>query len=194
MNTSSILYTVHTFLRAAVHPGDIVVDATAGNGYDTLFLADCVGRDGVVYAFDIQAAAVAATNTVISACNADVRVLHAGHHEMLSHIDAIHIGRVKAVVFNLGYLPGGDKGMVTQADTTLQGIEQALEVLCADGSLIVVCYMHDDGRTEYEQVRTWLTNLPQQRASVLECNFRNQVGNPPMAFVVTKQPHQKERS
>lgn len=194
MNTSSILYTVHTFLRAAVHPGDIVVDATAGNGNDTVFLAECVGSSGVVYSFDVQEAALQATARATSHYAGHLRLVHAGHHEMLSHVDPAHIGRVAAAVFNLGYLPGGDKSIVTTPETTIAAVEQALELLRPEGMLVVVCYNHDQGQREYEHLRTMLQAMSQHRASVLECNFINQVGNPPMAFVVVKQQLQKARS
>lgn len=192
MTSSSILYSVQTLLRSTISAGDVVVDATAGNGRDTVFLADCVGSSGVVYAFDIQEAALQATASATSHHVAHVRLVHAGHHEMLSHVDPAHVGCVAAVVFNLGYLPGGDKSIVTTSETTIVGVEQALELLRPEGMLVVVCYKHDQGQREYDVLRSMLHAMPQHRASVLECNFINQVGNPPMAFVVVKQPLQKE--
>lgn len=188
MTSSSILYTVQALLQRAITPGDVVIDATAGNGRDTVFLASCVGPAGTVYAFDIQEPALQATAIATSDLAARVRLVHAGHHLMRNHVDPVDVGRVAAVVFNLGYLPGGDKTITTTSETTIAGVEQALTMLRPDGMLVVVCYKHDHGQREYEALRVMLQSIPQQQASVLECNFINQVGNPPMAFVVTKQP------
>lgn len=193
MTSSSILYTVHTLLQRAITPGDVVIDATAGNGRDTVFLAGCVGPTGTVYAFDIQEPALQATAIATSNLAARVRLVHAGHHAMLDHVDPTDVGDVAAVVFNLGYLPGGDKAIMTTSETTIAGVEQALTILRPDGMLVVVCYKHDHGQREYEALREVLQSIPQRQASVLEYNFINQMGNPPMAFVVSKQPLQKER-
>lgn len=187
MKTSSILHAVHTLLRAAITQGDVVIDATAGNGHDTVFLAGCVGANGTVYAFDIQSEAINATTCATAEVHATVHVVHAGHEELRRYIDPIHAGHIRAVVFNLGFLPGGDKSVVTTPDSTVAAIEQALDLLCADGVLVVVCYQHDAGREEYERVRDVLVRIPQHTASVLQCRFCNQAGNPPTAFIVTKQ-------
>lgn len=194
MKSSSMLSYVHTFLRAAITPGDVVVDATAGNGHDTLFLAKCVGSSGVVYAFDIQSAALEATARITENVDADVRLRLAGHEHMAEHVDAVHHGSIRAVVFNLGYLPSGDKAVTTTADTTTTAVQQAIDLLAPNGVLAIVCYLHDQGRVEYDALLSALAALPQHSASVLECRFRNQQGNPPVAFVVTKQPHLKATS
>lgn len=191
MKSNSILHTVHTLLAAAITPGDVVIDATAGNGHDTVFLARCVGASGTVYAFDIQSEAIYATKRAIAGVDATVHVVQAGHEELRRYIDPVHAGHIRAAVFNLGYLPGGDKAVVTAPETTIAAIEQVLDLLCADGLLIVVCYHHDTGREEYERVRHVLMRIPQHTASVLQCSFCNQAGNPPMAFVVTMQSQQK---
>lgn len=194
MKSSSILSYVHTLLRAAISPGDVVIDATAGNGHDTLFLATCVGSSGVVYAFDIQSAALHATAAITENAGADIRLRLAGHQHMAEQVDAEHHGGIRAVVFNLGYLPSGDKGVTTTADTTTTAVQQAIDLLAPNGVLAIVCYLHDQGRVEYDALLGVLAALPQHQATVLECRFRNQQGNPPVAFVVTKQPHTKATS
>lgn len=193
MKSSSILHTVHTLLSAAITPGDVVIDATAGNGHDTVFLSRCVGASGTVYAFDIQSEAIKATKRATAEVDATVHVIHAGHEDLRRYIDPVHAGHIRAAVFNLGYLPGGDKAVVTTPETTVAAIEQVLDLLCADGLFAVVCYQHDAGRQEYERLRDVLMRIPQHTASVLQCSFCNQSGNPPVAFVVTKQKLPKAR-
>ena len=56
------LAVAHAFLRTHVRPGAFALDATAGNGHDTLFLCRLVGAAGRVLAFDVQPQAVENTN------------------------------------------------------------------------------------------------------------------------------------
>ena len=107
--------------------GDRAVDATAGNGWDTLFLARLVGPDGRVYAFDIQQAALDETAALLRKNKLLERVdlIHAGHEAMASYVKE----PVAAVMFNLGYLPGGDHSIVTRPESTLRGLAAALQLL-----------------------------------------------------------------
>ena len=101
----------HQLLAQRVQPGDVVVDATCGKGHDTLFLARAVGPGGRVYAFDIQAAAIQASRELLSAHQAlaQVSFYQVDHSEM----DLWVPGTITAAIFNLGYLPGGDKHICT---------------------------------------------------------------------------------
>ena len=100
---------VHNVLGEVLREGDVAVDATIGNGWDTALMGDLVGRGGVVYGFDIQDVALEVTKARTSGCLATIRLHQQGHQTMAAAIDGPHHGHVKAVTFNLGYLPGGDK-------------------------------------------------------------------------------------
>ena len=128
----SARYLAADILRRAVKNGDTVIDATMGNGHDTLFLCSLVGETGKVYAFDIQRDAVEATRSRLTAAGMADRaeLLCIGHEKMAGKVP----GPVKAVVFNLGWLPGGDHQITTRTETTLQAVRQALELLCVSGS------------------------------------------------------------
>ena len=52
---------VHAILKNHLREGDQAIDATAGNGYDTLFLAEQIGLSGEVIAIDIQNCAIQST-------------------------------------------------------------------------------------------------------------------------------------
>jgi len=156
---------VHMLLRAHVHEGDVVIDATHGNGGDTRLLRSLVGPKGVVYAFDVQLP-----------MRADVDmtdVLLVGHENMARHVAAIHHRQVRAVVFNLGYLPGGDKALTTHVDTTVEAVEQAITLIAPDGIIILVCYQHDEGRRELAALRTMLSALPSGVQTATETVFLN---------------------
>lgn len=152
----------HALVGSRVAPGDTVVDATVGNGHDTAFLAGLVGPTGRVFGFDIQPAALAATAARLGT-PANVTLIEAGHEQLGTHLPADVIGRVAAVMFNLGYLPGGDKRIITRSETTLAALEAALAII-APGSLVtaVVYPGHPGGREEADAVRAF--------ASRLDCN------------------------
>lgn len=150
--------------------GDVAIDATVGNGHDTEFLARAVGESGRVYGFDIQQAALDNTWRRLDAAGLAGRVAlyHAGHETMALLLPEALRGRVKAVMFNLGYLPGGDKTRVTGSATTLAALQQSLEWLAPDGLLSVMVYTgHPGGEAETLAVRQWLQALPAHYRYVL---------------------------
>jgi predicted methyltransferase len=138
------------------------IDATVGNGHDTLLLARQVGAAGRVYGFDVQVAALqSAAARLLAAGVADrVRLIHAGHETMAAHLPAVLHGGVQAIMFNLGYLPGSDKQCITRGASTLQALDQALDWLAPGGLLTVLAYCgHGGGREEAEAVACWLQGL-----------------------------------
>ena len=144
----------HLMLRQFVYPGDTVVDATCGNGNDTLLLAELVGQSGRVWAFDIQSEAIGQTTRKLAnaGCSGQVKIIQAGHETMAGQVCA----GVAAVVFNLGYLPGGDRTLITRPETTLAACRQALNLLKPGGILAVTIYPgHEGGDHEHHAVDTW---------------------------------------
>jgi tRNA1(Val) A37 N6-methylase TrmN6 len=181
----NILDFVHTSIQQVVRVGDTVVDATAGNGHDTLFLATCVGALGKVMAFDIQEAALQATSKrlVNAGMRERVELIKAGHE----HLDDYIEGEVSAIMFNLGYLPGADKSCTTTAGTTLEAMQAGLAHLAINGVLAAVLYPgHEQGRIEAEAVQAWAAGLPQQQVAVLKYAFINRVHDAPYALLLQK--------
>ncbi len=159
----------HRAVSRTLRPGDNAVDATVGNGNDTLFLAEAVGGTGRVMGFDIQPNALAATrDRLVEAGLLDrVQLLQASHGEMARRIPDAWRRRLRAVMFNLGYLPGGDKDIVTLPDSTLAALEQSLELLSPGGLLSLMAYRgHPGGMQEYEAVRRHFDRLDTARFSV----------------------------
>ena len=187
MYDNAVTY-VHNVLASALNDGDVAVDATMGNGWDTAFMADLVGESGTVYGFDIQDVAIEVTKSRTAGCTATIRLHQQGHETMSAAVDGPHQGHVNAVTFNLGYLPGGDKGITTHGETTLKGLAEARSVLAPDGVISVVCYRHAEGERELDLVRDELSSWPQEKFTVVEVEFINQKGSPPVVFVVTAQP------
>jgi ubiquinone/menaquinone biosynthesis C-methylase UbiE len=145
----------HTILRERIHAGDHVIDATAGNGHDTLFLAECIGEGGTVHAFDVQESALSATRSRLRAAGMEQRALfhHASHAAMADFCEARSIS---AVMFNLGYLPGEDHQVTTRTEETLDALATASSMLKPGGVLSVLCYPgHDEGTREATAVESW---------------------------------------
>lgn len=142
----------HLAVRTAVKPGEEVVDATAGNGHDTVFLAKLVGAGGRVFAFDIQEEALAATRANLDAAGVPserVSLIRESHVGLGDHV----INPVAAVMFNLGYLPGGDHQICTRCEETVIALESAWAVIRAKGILTVACYRgHPGGQEESSAV------------------------------------------
>jgi hypothetical protein len=154
----------HAYWQRLVQPGDCVIDATCGNGWDTLALAQCaLGPDkGVVYALDLQPEAVAATHSRLQAALdsgrfARVHVLQQSHDHFPAEISQ---GSVRLIVYNLGYLPGGDKALTTCLETTLASLEQALPLLCSGGCLSLTTYPgHAAGEKEHHALLAFASAL-----------------------------------
>lgn len=145
----------HRELAAVLREGDLAIDATAGNGHDTAFLAARVGDSGRVLAFDVQAEAIASSRARIEGLDLAKRVsfIHGSHATLADHVRP---ETAAAVVFNLGYLPGGDHTLITRSEETLLALGQALVALKAGGLLAVVCYPgHPGGDQESAAVVAW---------------------------------------
>lgn len=146
----------HHWLRSCLAPGDLAVDATAGNGHDTLFLARAVGPAGCVVALDVQQVAVDATARRLAAFEgprAPVELRLGDHGDLQRYLGG---RRARSVVFNLGYLPGGARPVTTLAERTLVGLQSALAALEPGGLLSVLAYPgHPGGRREAAQVLAW---------------------------------------
>ncbi|MGG5317510.1 class I SAM-dependent methyltransferase [Enterococcus sp. AZ072] len=175
----------HTLLKEIIKPGDHVIDATMGNGNDTLFLAELVGNDGQVYAFDIQEQALTKTEEKLGALITRSSLFLAGHETIETTIAESQ--PIQAAIFNLGYLPSSDKKIITLPDTTKQAMKAILKRLSSGGRMILVIYYgHDGGNQEKNAVLDYCTNLPQENYSVLTYQFINQKNNPPILVCVEK--------
>ena len=163
MQNIRLTETVRIELERLVNAGDICIDATAGNGYDTLTMAKCVGSTGKVFAIDIQAAAIEATQTRIKEADLQNRCgYHLGDHaKILPSLSANYAGRVRAITFNLGYLPGNDKTQITTPESTITALKNTILLLSSNGALFVIAYRgHAGGLAEAEVVEETLQELP----------------------------------
>lgn len=185
MKLERVLQYAQTLLRASIQEGDIAVDATAGNGHDTLFLANLVGDNGYVYSFDVQKQAVNATlNRLLDhALEHRALVLKDGHENIAKYVTK----PVAAAIFNLGYLPGSDHSVITRPNTTISAIESLLKLLKVGGMIVLVIYHgHDGGKEERDEVIRFVSELPQKYIHVLRYEFLNQKNDPPFIIALEK--------
>lgn len=179
------LHISHDLVSQVVKPGDIVVDATMGNGNDTLFLAGLVGETGKVYAFDVQQLALDNTRKRLAEAGVLERaeLILDGHQNMDKYVPK----GAKTVMFNLGYLPKGDHSLGTRAETTIEAIEKSMSLLCKEGILmIVVYYGGDSGFDEKNAVMEYFKTIDCKKYSVLVHDFVNQINCPPIAVCIEK--------
>jgi ubiquinone/menaquinone biosynthesis C-methylase UbiE len=175
----------HLFLGERVRPGDRVVDATCGRGRDTLRLARLVGPTGRVLGFDIQEDALAATRELLEREGCLDRVeLMAASHERLAELV---VPPLHAAVFNLGYLPGGDRNVITRPAATLAALDGAFRLLVPGGRIVVALYPgHDGGLEESLAVVAWGGQIPARAAAVWHCTPVNRPPDTPQLLVVEK--------
>jgi predicted methyltransferase len=189
MKLDRILPFAKILLEKAVKHGDTVVDATIGNGHDTLFLANLVGEDGRVYGFDVQLEAVTATEELIRSNGLSNRVtlFQQGHENLSTCIPQDENGKITGAIFNLGYLPGSDKSVITKPNTTISAVEQLLNVMAPEGIIVLVIYYgHPGGEIERDSLLEYCRDLDQNVAHVLEYKFLNQKNNPPFIVAIEK--------
>ncbi|QIK37153.1 methyltransferase domain-containing protein [Caldichromatium japonicum] len=155
----SLTQQAHDAIVCCLQPGDWALDATAGNGRDTLFLARQVGPSGHVWAFDVQSEALKVTEQRLrgAGCAETVSLIQASHDRMLEYLPAATLGQIKAIQFNLGYRPGGDKRLITRPQTTLPALTAACRLLHPEGLLSLLVYRgHPGGMEEYQAILAWL--------------------------------------
>ncbi len=158
------------WIAATLSPGDTALDATVGNGHDTLFLARCVSPGGRVWGLDIQPQAlVNARQQLEDVRDCTVELVLRGHE----HLDRLDTGPLQAAMFNLGYLPGADHTVTTLPATTCRALDHVAVRLAAGGRCSVLAYVgHAGGTAEADAVRRWCETLPQ-------AGFRWRFANPP---------------
>lgn len=171
------------FLQPVLSAATCVVDATVGNGHDTLFLAENTGADCQIWAFDVQTAAIRSAQTRLAQGLATGRIhwVQADHARMKEHIEE----PVDAAMFNLGYLPGHDREVVTRPASLEPALTHLLHWLKPNGRITLVAYPgHGPGRDEIAFLETFLAKLPQQVLTANRLEFINQKNQPAILYTI----------
>lgn len=176
----------HHFLREHIRPGDLCVDATMGNGHDTLLLSRLSGPTGRVLAFDIQPEALENTKRRLSEAGApkNYHLILDSHEHMSSYCAP---GTVHCIVFNFGYLPGGDHKVSTQADSSLAAVRCGLSLLQKGGLMSLCIYSGgDSGFEERDALLAFLAGLDSRQYLVIRSDYLNRPNHPPIPVLVVR--------
>jgi SAM-dependent methyltransferase len=162
MNQFSPVEVAHRFVGSLVFEGDHCVDATVGNGHDTIYLAKLVGASGHVLGFDVQETAVRNTQArlVELRLHDSVTLFHSSHELIDRRLKTLGWDSIQLAMFNLGYLPGSDKLVITQSESTLRALGACLNALSPGGAISIVAYRgHAGGIDEFNAIEEWFQGL-----------------------------------
>lgn len=174
------------FLSLHIKPGDLCIDATMGNGHDTLFLSQLTGTSGRVFAFDIQEIALKSTKKRLETFHApdNVSLFLESHTHMANYADK---NSVSCIVFNFGYLPSGDHSISTKKETSIQAIEVGLELLKKNGLMSLCIYSGgDSGFDERDALLDYLKKIDSKKYLVILSSYYNRPNNPPIPVLIQK--------
>jgi SAM-dependent methyltransferase len=176
-----------SWIEVALFDGALAVDATVGNGYDALFLGHRVGPKGKVIGFDVQKAALAGAREILKFVGSinHVSLIHDSHTRVADYLPPG--AAIDAAMFNLGYLPRGNRQIITRPETTVQALRSVLEHLAEHGRVTLLVYRgHEGGVPEYEGVRQFLERLPGDKWLVEELVSKSDSPVAPRLFRVQK--------
>lgn len=171
-------------ISQTVEQGEAVIDATAGNGNDTLFLAEHIGETGHVYAFDIQQAALDATSKRLGSLNERVSLILDSHSNVKQYVTQ----EIGGAMFNLGYLPySEDQSVITKPDSTIQAVHDLLGLLKVGGLITISVYDgHEGGIEERDALLTYVKSIHQADVLVIKYELLNVRNNPPFLIAIEK--------
>ena len=179
---------VHHILTNHLQEGDHAIDATAGNGYDTIFLAEQVGLSGKVIAIDIQDCAIRSTREKLESTGLidRVKLVTDDHATALGKLMVNDREKIAAITFNLGYLPGSDKSIQTETKSTEEALAASIKLLSLGGCLCVTAYRgHSGGAIEAETVESFMRKF-QREGHAVDCYEPESSHSPPILWVLKK--------
>lgn len=167
----------HNIIKNFINEKKVAIDGTLGNGFDTDFLAD---NFEIVYAFDIQKIAC---DKYKKNQKKNVVVINDSHHKFLEYINE----EVDCIIYNLGFLPGGDKTITTCHKFSIDSIMIGIDILKSGGLMLITSYRgHEEGMSEYECIQELLSTLPKNKYAIMKHEIINRSNKSPVLFVVEK--------
>lgn len=186
---TSLVKLAHELIQPHLKSGDTVIDATVGNGHDTKFLLDLIKPHGMLFGFDIQQSAIESTQTLINATSNPecMMLICANHAQMRKHIPIMYHGKISAVMFNLGYLPSGNKQIITKTESSLLALTCACNLLTPGGILSILAYPgHQGGKEETTQVEIWCKHLNREHYQCRSIFSATENSSAPVLHIVCK--------
>ena len=184
-NLTRVTEFTQAIISGYIKNGDLAIDATMGNGNDTLFLSKMVGVEGRVVSFDIQQEALERTRILLQNNNIEraVTLVHDSHE----HIDKYVCEKIACVMFNLGYLPGSNHSLTTMGRSTITALEKCLKLLKTNGIITLAIYWgHAEGVEEKASILEYANKLEPTKYHVMKMEYINQQNNPPFIVAIVK--------
>ena len=181
----ALTHTTHQLIKEVFPKLDYAIDATCGNGHDTLFLASLCSEKGQVISFDIQECAIQTAKNRIkeNGLNNKVTFLCTSHENMQQYVTE----PAQVIMFNLGYLPNADKSITTLTNSTINALNTACELLAPNSLLSILCYPgHKEGKIETEHVKEWIRQLDEKRFTNKSHQSTVPKESSPVLFIVQK--------
>ncbi len=179
----------HSIVTEYLAEGDIAIDATIGNGNDTMFLAQTVGDKGHVFGFDIQEKALNETGNLIfsNGLQHSVTLFLQNHAYVRKYIPEEQHGNISAIMFNLGYLPGTDKSLTTETESTINALSDSCDLLTSNGIITVSVYNEQkNGLTEQLAIMKFVETISSKHFETAHIHYPGRVKTPPELFVIRK--------
>jgi methylase of polypeptide subunit release factors len=171
----------HRYWGQIVRPADVVIDATVGNGHDTVALAQMLQGKGSLIGYDIQPQAL--ENTKIRLAKLPEEERRIVTLKLQSHV-CFEEKEAKLIVYNLGYLPGGDKRITTKGATTVESLQNALKILSDHGAISLTCYPgHKEGAEEQEVLLSFLKTLCSTQWQICTHQWFNRPRSPTLIWI-----------
>ncbi|MEM0897482.1 MAG: class I SAM-dependent methyltransferase [Verrucomicrobiota bacterium] len=180
----------HQLVAKRLRKRQVVIDATAGNGHDAAFLAEKVGPDGKLFAIDVLADAIESTRKRLEEANLlkQATLIEDSHENLATIIPKTHHGKVRAIMFNLGYLPGSDKAVKTHWNTSMAAIRAGLEILAPGGIMTICAYPgHPEGAEEANALERFATWIDPYDYCAVSYQFLNLKNDPPFLVAIEKE-------
>lgn len=176
----------HGYWKRHLKKGDTVLDATCGHGHDSLMIAQTIlgETEGALYCLDLQEIAIESTKQRLK------EVLIPSLFERIFFFQQSHetfpamVPLCNLIVYNLGYLPKGDKCKTTQRASTLNSIKNALFLVKQGGLISVTCYSgHPEGAEEKTALLGYVSTLSPQEYLVFHHQIENRRAAPSLLLI-----------
>jgi SAM-dependent methyltransferase len=176
----------HQYWEQLLQDGDWAIDATCGNGHDTLYLAKILKHSGGVIGIDIQEEAILRTKTLLQThlSGESLSKVHLFHQSHIDFPQQAYTKPIRLIVYNLGYLPKGNKDLTTQTESTLASLQKALDLIMLGGIISITCYPgHAEGAQEEKSLLEMLQRLPPHQWNVCHHTFLNRQHSPSLLLI-----------
>lgn len=177
---------VKEVMRRVIKENDLCIDATLGDGNDSLYMYNLNAK---VMSFDIQDEAITSSrnlfleNNIKLDDNKRIKFILDSHSNIDKYLN--ENDKIKFATFNLGYLPSGDKSIITKYDSTISAIDKILNYLDKDGVISIICYYeHDGGLEEKTHVDDYLKKLDNKKYEVVKLDKYNEERKVPITYFV----------